>query len=760
MSSDPQSVVAFPLDIGSTIAEEFLVHPDFRVIAAFLLGWVFWSGISHACRSQFFQVLGRLCWNFFRNPHAPSNSSDIEARASQHQDVEKNPQRRRGQLSAIHHITNEAALTFTLNLCFAFAGFAQFCSLLVYDPNGDTACAFTIAWGSMAAQAARLIGLVILLLTLHNRGASKMEFYALCAALVVGLSFILAYTATNTGGVVPVRTLRLFVCNRTPWIATALLSSIGFIILELYMIVRFLGWDVRKNGFWAMLARSANLQVARACSMLLLDLLTVVPNASNTNVLAQFIPLSVGILVVQGVFNYSFHDRLSSSGSRATPPLPFSHPVSLPPPPPVSTPRSARQPPIGQARSTPPTSPPVFTPDDGILVISSPELPPSTVTQVSERKQVEVPSSAPLRIGDASVFADHQTRQILPFQVQYAEHLERHVHTGPVVVPHRSRPQRPHVQVVIEDMEPPERSRTMPLSIIGSDIVRMASAATASSRKGWSPETYATPSEYTVSRSSSAGTPTTHTPTTTRDSTLTMLSPAHTRSLSSGSRKILSPAASRHPSRRKHRSPAEGLNKLLRLAPRGSMASGRTFGGAREELSIVVEGQMESLSASHRNSRGSTPASKQLVISRPHSLRASRHSSPQPSLLGKQLPTISANSRPSSAQHLTVPEHRRSPIGLPASPASFNSSLPTVLPLPPSPPAGGYERALGSGRLRGPRSPPLSSSVPNLASDSGATEFGQLVTHVGQGRLSGSCPELPPLDLGLATLRNVPSTRQ
>lgn len=158
MSSDPQFVVAFPLDIGSTIAEEFLVHPDLyvffdplqcmpfirlptsRVIAGFLLGWVFWSGISHACRSQFFQVLGRLCWNFLRNTRVPSNSSDIEARSSQHQDVEKNPQRRRSQLSTIHRISNQAALTFTLNLCFAFAGFAEFCSLLVYDSYGVTAC--------------------------------------------------------------------------------------------------------------------------------------------------------------------------------------------------------------------------------------------------------------------------------------------------------------------------------------------------------------------------------------------------------------------------------------------------------------------------------------------------------------------------------------------------------------------------------------------------------------------------------------------
>lgn len=38
----------------------------------------------------------------------------------------------------------------------------------------------------MAAQAVRLIGLVVLVLELHSRRGSSLEFYCLCAALVVG----------------------------------------------------------------------------------------------------------------------------------------------------------------------------------------------------------------------------------------------------------------------------------------------------------------------------------------------------------------------------------------------------------------------------------------------------------------------------------------------------------------------------------------------------------------------------------------------
>ncbi len=57
----------------------------------------------------------------------------------------------------------------------------------VFQCNVMVPIAFTVAWGSMAAQAARLIGLVMLMLELHRRRVSSVEFYALCAAMVIGL---------------------------------------------------------------------------------------------------------------------------------------------------------------------------------------------------------------------------------------------------------------------------------------------------------------------------------------------------------------------------------------------------------------------------------------------------------------------------------------------------------------------------------------------------------------------------------------------
>ena len=120
------------------------VHsPSSPVVAAFLLGWVFWSGITYACRSHFFRQLARLCFNFLplsrsATPQAP----DIEAQTSPV--TEKKCRSPPSALSTVRRVSNESALAFTLNMCFAFAAFADFASLLAYEPHGDTACGMPV----------------------------------------------------------------------------------------------------------------------------------------------------------------------------------------------------------------------------------------------------------------------------------------------------------------------------------------------------------------------------------------------------------------------------------------------------------------------------------------------------------------------------------------------------------------------------------------------------------------------------------------
>ncbi|KAL7282412.1 hypothetical protein ACG7TL_003883 [Trametes sanguinea] len=654
-----------------------------RASAGFLLGWVFWSSISYAYQSQFFQQLGRICWRFIRSERNPPHARDIEAMAFATPE-KGGQQREQGRQTAAQRISNESALVFTLNLCFAFASFAKFCSILAYDPGGaNTACAFTIAWGSMADQAARLVGLFILTLGLRARNARAVEFY----------SFVLAFNATNTGNIVSVQSLTVAICVVDRLIA-----------IELLMIVRSLSWGDRHSGLRYMLRKSMNLQVARACSLLLLDVLTVAPNVVHTNVLARFVPFSLAALIVLTV---------------------------------ESSPESSEK---GE-----------------IIVIDTPMGQPRPVPGMKRAPPVLVPSSAPPRIGDAPVFEDLQARQILPFQVQYAERLERHIHTGPIV-PSRPKRQRPHIQVVVQEIDSARASRSegIPSTIIGSDIIRLPSAVAASRKNSnaWSSGSAVTPSEYTSRASSSAATPTT----VVRDSNLSMATSTFSRSAYGGSRSILSGVLSRQASK-KVRSPAEtSLRMPWRSAPRASFASGRTFGG-RDELPPVAEGQSGGASGALNTGswRGSQSSAKRPVISHPHSLRSSKPASPRSARhVVTQLPAISSKSRPSSSQHLSVPEHLRSPI-TPEPPASIRPSSRYIVPMPPtSPPSGSYERAQGSGRLRGPRSPPMSGSSPDLRSvwppaEPDASRNHDPPRHV--RKRSDSCPELPPLDLSPHTLR-------
>ncbi|KAI0832418.1 hypothetical protein BC628DRAFT_1309421 [Trametes gibbosa] len=724
-SGPPPPPPFFPEDSQNTFAAEFLHHPDFRATAGFLLGWVFWCSISYAYESQFFQLLGYTCWTFLRRKPAQSPASDVEARAAA--DPEKYA---RGREASVQGMSHEAALVFTLNLCFAFASFAEFCSILAYDPGGaDTACAFTVAWANMAAQAARLIGLSILVLQLKQRVGWSVEFYSLSIALVVALSFILAFNATNTGDIVLIRTLGVSICVKTQYLPTALLTSIGFILLEVYMAIRFLGWEDRQYGWRPMLKRSANLQVTQGLSLLIIDILTLAPNVANTNVLAQFVPFSLGALIVLIAFNYRIHD-----GSAPDPEVASFRPSRSPTPLPLS--QFENHTPSIAARASH-----IEPQDGGVIVIDSPsELRSPEVAMNPEDQPHVIPSSAPPCMGGVSVFADLQARQILPFQAQYAEHLERHIHRGPIV-PTRPQRQRPNVQVIIEDMQ------TVRNSTVGSDIVRLPSAAASRRTKDtriWSPSTIATPSDYSVSQSSSAVTPTN----TTRHSNLSM-GTSFNRSTSSGSRQILSSFLSRQGSRNT-RSPADASLKVpWRGAPRASFASGRTF-GVREELAPVVEGSTERWNArlSTGSRRLSTSSAKRLVISRPHSLRPARPGSPAPSRLGLGVATVSSSHRPSSSQRLTVPERVRTP-STPTTPSSIRPSSQYIVPMTSSPPPVSYERAQGSGRLRGPRTPPMSSSSPNLRSAwPTAAEAAEHGRPGHNRRRSSSCPELPPLDLG------------
>jgi len=87
------------------------------------------------------------------------------------------------------------------------------------------------------------------------------------------------------------------------FIPTSLVSSILNVVLELYIIIRSLSLMQPPR---MKLTIVQNATIVQAGSLLLFDLLVVVPNTTYTDLVAEFVPFSVGALGVLAAFNSSF----------------------------------------------------------------------------------------------------------------------------------------------------------------------------------------------------------------------------------------------------------------------------------------------------------------------------------------------------------------------------------------------------------------------------------------------------------------------
>jgi hypothetical protein len=181
-----------------------------RQIAAFFLGWVFITSLSCIVYSSIVQnLLLRII--FCLTHKTRTNATDPEAVPPT---PEKSPTIWTTNSKLFTNGDNQT-LVLTLFLCFSFASVAQFSSLLTFDPNkGAAACgkyyvlqsimnhlhkrllseAFLVAWGGMAAQSARLIGLLILSFELRQLGIRRWENIVLRIWLGIGLG-----TKTDAG---------------------------------------------------------------------------------------------------------------------------------------------------------------------------------------------------------------------------------------------------------------------------------------------------------------------------------------------------------------------------------------------------------------------------------------------------------------------------------------------------------------------------------------------------------------------------------
>ncbi|RDB22494.1 hypothetical protein Hypma_010137 [Hypsizygus marmoreus] len=292
--------------LDSPTISEFIAHPDYQQISAFFLGAVFITSLQYSSTwfRGFLQRMGTWV------SRSRSKAIDIEDSCSEKISI--------AQSSKPARAGKHQSLVFTLSICFAFASIAYFGSLLSFSTNdGGALCAFVVAWGGMAAQTARIVGLAILFLELRDLGIPRVEFYAIMGWLCLGMVLVFINNAIGTGITRAFEPLGMAICYRKHFLPTALVSSLLYIFLEIYSLLRLAslikpGPDRQSHR----LSRMKDFRIGRAISLLLLELLTIVPSVKHFTILADFIPLSIGALIVLAAFNLE-RDAHDDSRSRS-----------------------------------------------------------------------------------------------------------------------------------------------------------------------------------------------------------------------------------------------------------------------------------------------------------------------------------------------------------------------------------------------------------------------------------------------------------
>ncbi|KAF5390543.1 hypothetical protein D9757_002767 [Collybiopsis confluens] len=288
---------------------EFVKHPDFRIVSAFFLGWVFYASFSALLTSLKLKgIVMKLLPRFLAATHQPSDSP-----AGRHSIEKLSVQSPMGSpisTSTGSSTSLQRTLIMMLFISFVTGSLANFGSLLSFGSNKEL-CAFSVAWGTLSTETARLMGLFVLLLTLRHLGMKRIELIVSLVWLMVGLVFVFIETALATGVTVTLRDTNLIVtpCYRRRFPAASIASTSVYLILELFVVVRL--WfripqhQIYSEQKWA---RLWDARVIRALSLVVLNLLTAVPSAIVTNTLVESIPYSVGALGVLLAFAQEVDD--------------------------------------------------------------------------------------------------------------------------------------------------------------------------------------------------------------------------------------------------------------------------------------------------------------------------------------------------------------------------------------------------------------------------------------------------------------------
>ncbi|KAF9259543.1 hypothetical protein L218DRAFT_990033 [Marasmius fiardii PR-910] len=271
----------------------FESHPDFNTISAFFLGCVF----AVAFQGLIFAPLTQRCARLLTRHRKPKSVNDVEA-----------PRHRSDPANGGVHECETAIhiLLFAMFLSFTLGSISDVVSLMSGRP--EALCAFAVSWGIMASKFARLLGLIMLLMTTHRLNIlPRWELITIMFFILILFALILVDGALNTGTVKVAEYLGMSFCVQKRVLPASLTSSLVYIFLELYFIARLAMAllpcfsNLRKEPPTIALLQDNHLQ--KACSLLFFELLVVVPSSVSVNKIGFFIPTTLGSLVVLTVFS-------------------------------------------------------------------------------------------------------------------------------------------------------------------------------------------------------------------------------------------------------------------------------------------------------------------------------------------------------------------------------------------------------------------------------------------------------------------------
>ncbi|KAG2367338.1 hypothetical protein BDR07DRAFT_300186 [Suillus spraguei] len=304
-----RSTLVVMRDAQTLSTSEFLEHPDYPQIASFFLGWVFICSLLCIVTSPVMCHLYQMCYKVFHERRGLQLDANFRSgHDSLWDNSEKHPMNTLfcgDRNSSIKSLEEENhALILLLSFCFAFASVAHFSSLLSFNSNsGASACAFLVALGDISTACARFTGLIIISLDLRKFELWWWEVYLAWSWLFIAGGFVVATCATNAGAVSYASQLDTYLCHSTSYLPTALTMFVMFMTLELYMIGRPLSFIAPSFlEFKHRIGAMTDTTILRALSLLLFDILNLVPGVKMIGIVGEFVPFSIGALIVLAMF--------------------------------------------------------------------------------------------------------------------------------------------------------------------------------------------------------------------------------------------------------------------------------------------------------------------------------------------------------------------------------------------------------------------------------------------------------------------------